>query len=152
MYNAKLKGNLLLLLWWLLTATACGEKHTGIQQAIQALDPHMPANSRYIIIPNQGCDGCISTAEAYVRKNVAKADQVRYIFTRIQSVKLLQIRLGNEVMSSSKVLLDTANTIVYPDKKQEIYPMIVIMDHHQIKKISYQSPDADGLPELTAEK
>ena len=100
----------------------------------------MPATGSYIIIPNQGCEGCISQAEAFVKKNITKKDSIRYIFTRIQSTKLLKIKLGSDIMSSNKVLLDTANIIEYPDKKNEIYPMTVTISNHRITNVTYQSP------------
>jgi hypothetical protein len=128
--------------------TACSDKHAKLRQAINALDADQLATGSYVIIPNQGCEGCISTAEAFVKDNINTSDSTRYIFTRIQSVKLLKIKLGNNVMSSSKVLLDTADMIEYPDKEKAIYPMIITVKDHQIDKISYQSPDDDGLNAL----
>lgn len=148
MYNAKLNYRHLLLLLSILVMTACSDKHTKLRQAISALDADKLATGSYVIIPNQGCEGCISTAEAFVKNNIDVSDSTRYVFTRIQSVKLLKIKLGNNVMSSSRVLLDTADIIEYPDKEKEIYPMIITVKDHQIDKISYQSPDDDGLNAL----
>lgn len=148
MFNAKLKckGRLFLLL--LLFANSCGEQYGQLTIAIKKIDPQALPTGSYVIIPNQGCDGCISTAEDFVKKHYATNDHIRYIFTRIQSVKLLRIKLGSEVMNSSKVLLDTANVIVYPDKVKAIYPMIVTISDGRIAGIIYQSPDTDGFAEL----
>lgn len=148
MYNAMLNYKHLLLLLFMLVMTGCSDKHTKLCQAISALDADKLATGNYVIIPNQGCEGCISTAEAFVKNNIDVSDSTRYIFTRIQSVKLLKIKLGNNVMSSSKVLLDTADIIEYPDKAKAIYPMIITVKEHQIDKISYQSPADDGLNAL----
>jgi hypothetical protein len=134
MYNVRLIFSLLIL------CTACSEDHASLYHNIHALDNNMPATGTYIIIPNQGCEGCISQAEAYVKKNITAQDNIRYIFTRIQSTKLLKIKLGADIMSSNKVLLDTANIIEYPDKKKEIYPMTVTLSNHKISHVSYQSP------------
>jgi len=147
MYNVRLKYKLLFLFITLIIS-ACADKHAGLNQAIEALDKSKLTTGSYIIIPNQGCEGCISTAEAFVKNNISKSDNIRYIFTRIQSAKLLKIKLGNDVMSSNKVLLDTADTIEYPDKGKEIYPMIVTVKDHRVDKVSYQSPDSDGLDAL----
>lgn len=148
MYNAKLNYSRLLLLLSILVMTACSDKHTKLREAIHALDADTLATGSYVIIPDQGCEGCISTAEAFVKDNINAPDSTKYIFTRIQSVKLLKIKLGNDVMSSSKVLLDTADIIEYPDKEKAIYPMIVSVKDHRIDKISYQSPDDNGLNAL----
>jgi hypothetical protein len=83
-----------------------------------------------------------------VKKNIGGPDNIRYIFTRIQSIKLLKIKLGNDIMASNKILLDTANIIEFPDKKNDIYPMIVTVNNHKITNVTYQSPEADGLAEL----
>lgn len=145
MYNARSNYRYILCL---LLVTACGDDHTNLRKAIDVLDASKLATGRYVIIPNQGCEGCISTAEAFIKKHVDSPDGIRYIFTRIQSVKLLRIKLGSSVMSSRKVLLDTANVIEYPDKEKEIYPMIVRLKDHKIDKVAYQSPDDDGLNAL----
>ncbi|UPK68520.1 hypothetical protein [Chitinophaga filiformis] len=145
MYNVRLNYKLFFLIVLL---SACADEHTGLNRAIVALDKHQLSTGSYVIIPNQGCEGCISTAEAFVKNNIGKSDSIRYIFTRIQSAKLLRIKLGSNVISSSKVLLDTANMIEYPDKGKEIYPMIVTVKDHQIRRIAYQSPDDEGLSAL----
>lgn len=145
MYNVRLNYKPFFLV---LLLSACADEHANLNRAIAALDKHQLSTGSYVIIPNQGCEGCISTAEAFVKNNIAKSDSIRYIFTRIQSVKLLRIKLGSNVISSSKVLLDTANMIEYPDKGKEIYPMIVTVKDHQISRIAYQSPDDEGLGTL----
>jgi hypothetical protein len=147
MYNARLNYSLLFLLIF----SACSEEHVSLRTSIHSLDTDMLSTGSYVIIPNQGCEGCISEAEAFVKKNITKSN-IRYIFTRIQSTKLLKIKLGNDIMNSQKILLDTANTIEYPDKKNDIYPMIVTVSDHKITGITYQSPSTGGLEELIEDK
>jgi hypothetical protein len=135
----------------MLIFNACSEEHAPLRKNIHALDADMLSTGTYVIIPNQGCEGCISQAEAFVKKNITK-DNIRYVFTKIQSTKLLKIKLGNDIMSSRKILLDTANIIEYPDKKNDIYPMIVTVSNHKITRITYQSPTTGGLTELLEDK
>lgn len=141
MYNVRLTFSLLFLF-------ACSTDNNSLRKSIDVLDEDMLATGSYVIIPNQGCEGCISHAEAFVKKNITRPDNIRYIFTRIQSTKLLKIKLGNDIMSSRKILLDTANIIVYPDKKNDIYPMVVTLQNNRIIHVTYQSPNANGLDEL----
>jgi len=141
MYNVRLTFSLLFLF-------ACSTDNNSLHKSIDVLDEDMLATGSYVIIPNQGCEGCISHAEAFVKKNITRPDNVRYIFTRIQSTKLLKIKLGNAIMSSRKILLDTANIIVYPDKKNDIYPMVITLENNRIIHVTYQSPNANGLDEL----
>ncbi|WP_298738472.1 hypothetical protein [uncultured Chitinophaga sp.] len=133
--------NLLLLL----SLFACNPPHKELLQALQTVDEHVLPTGHYVIIPNQGCEGCISTAEDFVKRHYTSARDVKYIFTRVQSLKLLRIKLGSEVMSSSKVLVDSGNVIRYPEKEKDIYPMIVTIKDGAIKGIRYQRPEEDGL-------
>lgn len=134
MFNTRWIFSLIIL------CTACSADNSSLHRSIRTLDNHMLSDGTYVIIPNQGCEGCISQAEAFVKKNIAKKDSIRYVFTKIQSAKLLKIKLGTDILNSSKVLLDTANIIIYPDKKNEIYPMIVTLSENKISSIKYQSP------------
>lgn len=149
MYNVRLNCSLILLCTLILGA--CSENNAVLRKSIQALDSKMFSEGKYVIIPNQGCEGCISHAEAFVKKHITEQDNIRYIFTKIQSVKLLKIKLGSDVISNSKIFLDTANTIEYPDKKNDIYPMIVTVHGQKITTINYQSPSDDGLAGLLSQ-
>lgn len=124
---------------------ACTQPHEELLRALRTVDSHLLPTGHYVIIPNQGCEGCISTAEDFVKRHYASSLDVKYIFTRAQSLKLLRIKLGSEVMSSSKVLVDSSNVIRYPEKEKDIYPMIVTMKDGKIVKVLYQSPEEDGL-------
>lgn len=141
MYRLKWYCRLLLLS----SLFACKQPHAELLQALRTVDEHLLPTGHYVIIPNQGCEGCISTAEDFVKRHYASAADVKYIFTRAQSFKLLRIKLGNEVMSSSKVLVDSGNVIRYPEKEKDIYPMIVTMKDGEITGLKYQSPEEDGL-------
>jgi hypothetical protein len=144
MYNIRSIYKYIPLLFFTLLVCACSNDSTRLGREIAALDANKPDVGSYVIIPNQGCEGCISTAEAFVKKHINSPDGIKYIFTRIQSVKLLRIKLGDSVVFSKKVLLDTTNMIEYPDKEKEIYPMIVVLSGQKVLKVMYQSPDDDG--------
>jgi len=148
MYNVRQTFRWIKLTGLLLLAGGCGERYQQLATGIKTVDQQGLVVGDYVVIPNQGCEGCISTVEDFVKKHYATNDHIRYVFTRIQSVKLLRIKLGNEVMNSSKVLLDTANVIVYPDETKAIYPMIVKISDGLIAGIIYQSPESDALQEL----
>ena len=141
MYLSKSYCKLLLLL----SLFACKPQHADLLHAIQTVDNKLLPSGHYVIIPNQGCEGCISTAEDFVKRHYASSQDVKYIFTRVQSVKLLRIKLGREVMGSNKILVDSGNVIRYPEKEKDIYPMIVTMKDGMIARIAYQRPEEDGL-------
>ena len=132
----------------LLGFTACAAPPDQLLQALHAVDAKPLSAGHYVVIPNQGCEGCISTAEDFVKRNYTRFPQAKYIFTRVQSIKLLRIKLGNEVMNNSRVLIDSNNIIRYPEQGKDIYPMIITIKENAIKGITYQSPGSDGLAEL----
>jgi hypothetical protein len=103
----------------------------------------------YLILPNQGCEGCITSAEQYTQDNYNNP-HIYYVFTRINSVKLLRLILTNKVFYSKHILLDTANKITYPDDNMKIYPMVAFGDKGKISRIEYQSPASDGLKDIDA--
>ncbi|HVI45296.1 MAG TPA: hypothetical protein VM802_10515 [Chitinophaga sp.] len=148
MYNVSRNCKCIPLLFSVLILCACGTSHRRLHGNLRLLDKHMLVEGSYVVIPNEGCEGCISTAESFVKKNIHAAANIRYIFTRIQSSKLLKIKLGNDVMSSNRVLLDTANIIEYPDKANNIYPMVIILHDGKIARVTYQSPASNGLSGL----
>lgn len=147
MYNAKLRYSLIYLL-----LIACSDKHDSLYKSITALDKNIFQEGKYVIIPNQGCEGCISYAESFVKKHIDDTTDIRYIFTKIQSVKLLRIKLGSTIIANNKILLDTNNIIIYPEKKNEIYPMVAYIREGHIQRIKYQNPEENGLQELITEK
>lgn len=101
-----------------------------------------------VVIPNEGCEGCISEAELFVMENHKKFENVIYVFTKIHSVKLLKLRLGDSVISDSRVKLDINNDINYPERTKEIYPMMIYFESNEIRKIDYQSPKTEGFKSL----
>lgn len=137
---------------FLMAAVALGscqpDNRKALAESVSQLIHPDSTNEIVVVIPNQGCQGCISEAEKFVLNNYNKLDNVNYIFTQIHSVKLLKLRLGDSVIFSPKVKLDVKNEISYPEKAKEIYPMIVYYQDAEIKKIDYQSPQSEGFKNL----
>lgn len=93
-----------------------------------------------IVIPGAGCDGYISGSEYFVVENYQRAN-VLYIFTKIESVKLLKHKLGNNIVNAPNVLLDT-NDIFNENENSPnaIYPAIYNIDKNRITEVNYVSP------------
>jgi len=102
----------------------------------------------YLILPNEGCEGCISTAEYFVKENFNRSHNLKFVFTKITSQKLLRIKLTDSVYNSSNVILDTANAIKYPEVGKSIYPMIVYVENGEVAEIKYQNPESNGVYEI----
>lgn len=121
------------------------------KETTNSLSKILPATTEdmiVVVIPNQGCTGCISEAESYVMANHQKAPNISYVFTRIQSHKLLKRKLGDSILNRTNVILDEKNYITYPDEEKEIYPMIIYLKKGSIKKVEYQSPTSPGFANL----
>ncbi|MDP1812501.1 MAG: hypothetical protein Q8K66_13965 [Sediminibacterium sp.] len=104
----------------------------------------------YAVIPNQGCEGCISDAEGYVVEHALfDSDRVIFIFTQIQSLKVLKYKLGSKTSSLPNVKMDVTNSIFFPTTEKQIYPMFVYAIDNSIVKIDYQSPQSNGLINLS---
>lgn len=104
-----------------------------------------------LIIPNAGCEGCISSAESFVMNNIDKLDDIQYVFTAIQSHKLLRIRLGQQVYDHDKVYLDGKNDF-YNSGYIQLYPVVLYPNNGKIERIIEQNPKNEyALEALQAE-
>jgi hypothetical protein len=102
----------------------------------------------YVVVPNQGCEGCISGAEKFTAENAAQKPALRFVFTRIASPKILKSKLGDSITRLPNVIMDQANLFVFPEQEKQIYPVILYTANGSIQKKDYQSPDADGFQNL----
>ena len=136
-----------MLFLWSIFSCDFGENITYKEtvNTLKILDPSFYKKSFYVIIPNQGCDGCITFMEDFVVKNHGISDKISFVFTRINSKKLLKLKIGKQAIESKNVFLDMDNTISFPDKSKEIYPMILCMKRGQVSEIFYQSPFQEGI-------
>ena len=93
-----------------------------------------------LVIPNAGCEGCITSAEAFVKDNVGQINSLRVIFTGINSHKVLKQKIGRDIYSHSQVFIDRSNLFYSPDIVS-IYPSIIYLDEKSVMKIESVSPD-----------
>ena len=91
-----------------------------------------------IIIPNQGCGGCITYAEDFYLNNKCRNDMF-FVFTNIVSLKVLYLDIK---IRTENTLLDINNKFIeiLPNDKI-IYPIVLFIDNGKVKKIEFQSPD-----------
>ncbi|MES1220148.1 MAG: hypothetical protein ABUT20_31890 [Bacteroidota bacterium] len=109
-----------------------------------------PAIRYYVIIPGTGCGGCISGVESFLKDNYTKFDNTRFILTKIQSKKMLKIKLGIDI--TDRHLIIDSSDFFSQKSLYTIYPAFYFMDSTQkVSKFSYASPEENGLEKLTAE-
>jgi thiol-disulfide isomerase/thioredoxin len=95
-----------------------------------------------IIIPNEGCSGCITYAEEFYSLNKDKNNMI-FVFTNIISMKNLKYKIN---INANTTLLDTKNRYLfaYPKEKQ-IYPCILKIKNGKIDQIKFQTPTEESL-------
>ncbi len=63
----------------------------------------------FIIIPEVGCDYCINKAQEYLMQyhnSINTTKRIKFIITKINSLKILKNKLGNEILLNPNVALD----------------------------------------------
>ena len=135
-----MKNTLFILI---LIFSSCSFKNRG--KAIEELENWLEQNrnvySYCVIIPGAGCEGCILNTENLVREYYDRSD-VLFVFTRIETLKLLKYKLGEEVSSSNNILFDTENCFEeVADGENNIYPVVCMIKNNKVVDWQYVSPE-----------
>lgn len=80
--------------------------------------------SLVVVTPGAGCPGCISQAEYFVAESKDRDDYL-FIFTNIQSHKLLRLKMkeqGMDIDHYVNVIIDADNRFFIPGFKESQYP------------------------------
>lgn len=89
-----------------------------------------------IIVPNEGCGGCISDATSFFKENLKKnSSNTIVIFTGIYDLKQLNLTVGKSFLKEKNVFIDTEN-IFMNSNIASIYPQILETDNGCVKKAS----------------
>lgn len=147
--NTAYLGLILISLLFMTAAWKVSEPFKLLQDQISKIDSHAKRQSRkiYLVLPNQGCEGCISTVEDFAIKNYRNKN-LAFIFTRVNSRKLLRIKLTDKVLKQPNVFIDLNNIISYPKSDMQIYPMIVFTENGKVTNVDYESPTTGGIGTL----
>ncbi|MBR2456261.1 MAG: hypothetical protein IKB31_03750 [Bacteroidaceae bacterium] len=136
--------NKILICFMLLVMTSC---HTEINRFQEFILTHEQLNVSpdvefIIIVPNQGCGGCITYMEDFYKNNKYN-EKILFIFTNVISKKMLAYKIG-EV--GENTYIDYKNEFIkcYPEGKS-IYPCVLEIKNNSVKNIYYQSPKEDGI-------
>jgi|GEM_PF-1651791 lipoprotein len=80
-----------------------------------------------VIIPRLGCNSCTYEADKYYRKHT-NSERTLFIFTNLQSKKLLMIEAGTNIEHKRNVLVDYKNSFWSHKYKECEYPTILFTD------------------------
>ncbi|WGH74117.1 hypothetical protein P8625_08275 [Tenacibaculum tangerinum] len=85
-----------------------------------------------VLIPNEGCGGCITSATLFFAKNFDKYESnTIIIFTNVKDIKQLKVTLGKEFLERKNVLVDTEEFFV-DSKISSIYPQILKLNNSKV--------------------
>lgn len=84
----------------------------------------------FIIIPQAGCPGCISSAENWARQHIDD-EGILFVFTNILSEKMLQGRFRHYGIDTSvrhNVMVDRENNFFVEEYIESEYPYVVLLN------------------------
>lgn len=144
------KYQLLFVVFILIIGAGCNDENYGKEQMDQInafLTEHLDGGRLdslhyVVVIPDQGCAGCVNVAEVFYR-DFSKRDDILFVFTNILSVKMLNYKLS---INNTNTIIDTTNLYMNMFKqKEKIYPTAVVMKDGLASAILVQSPRQSGL-------
>ena len=111
-----------------------------VSKFLNLTDDNFELNTPYVIIPNAGCPDCLSSAEDFVLK-FKGSSCVKFVFIEVTSLKQLKIKLGNDILKYSNVLLDN-NGFSSELDLHTFYPLIFYPHNNLLQEISPKNPEA----------
>ncbi len=119
--------------------------------ALSQVNPNERINDckAFLVIPNTGCTGCISSAESLLLENYKTTKKIKFILTRIESYKNLYLKLKIDIKNEPNILIDSNN--VFSRKPfASIYPQVFFVDTLTGEIISKEeiSPSGKALEEI----
>ncbi len=91
-----------------------------------------------VLLPGLGCHGCIREGEYFLKEHLDN-EGVFLVLTNIESLKILQHKLGIELGSFSNVYADKEDQYVLPTMNR-VYPCIVHLENGRYRSHEFQSP------------
>lgn len=84
-----------------------------------------------MIIPRVGCNSCTREADAIYR-DLKNHDRILFIFTNLQSIKLLKIQNGWDVCHRKNVVIDSINSFYYSNHEESQYPGLIVINDNKV--------------------
>lgn len=136
----KLYFTLLLLGYSLCQCSARNEGFDEIAEEVSSVSA-IEGLKAVVIIPSQGCDGCITTVEDFMLKKYASLNGkgVLFIVTGHNSVKSAALRLGGFIRNNKYIYIDTKHQF---DSRLFIaeYPRVFFFQDKKVVRFSELSP------------
>ena len=135
-----LKNNFIFALCFLLFLGCSDNETKTAKQIIKFLPNDENTYNAYLVIPGAGCGGCISNAEQIMRQNIDRKN-IRFVLTKIESLKVTNLKTGKKLLSSENVFIDIEDKIPGMfGKKDLIYPFIIYIEGNTVKEVNELNP------------
>lgn len=93
-------------------------------------------NDELVLIPGSGCRECINKMHQFIIENASSTKQTTYIFTSLDSPKMLNLQLGDQIIALPNILIDKDNSIFL----KSIYPVYITLNQNsalEFKELKY---------------
>ena len=88
-------------------------------------------NDYLIIVPNEGCTGCITDATDFLIKNIDHISNLAVIYTSIKDHKLFKLSLPKTFLENKNVYIDQ-NNLFEEERVSSIYPTILLINNKRV--------------------
>lgn len=122
---------------------SCKEKTPKEQEAgyLNSVINKIKVSDHYkwvVVLPGLGCHGCIQEGEAFMQKHIGNKE-VLFVLTSVESLKILQNKIGIRIQDHNNVYLDKENSIHIPSDNR-IYPCIIQVASGKMQRYEFQAP------------
>lgn len=124
--------------WLMLSCESKDQSKVFYEQKLNQIE-NLSSFQYVIILPSLGCQGCISGVEEYLKNNIERTN-VLFILTSLESLKLLQNKIGFDLKNRVNVLIDLDNDFLLTSDSS-IYPIVLSMQNSKIETLHYISPE-----------
>jgi len=125
----KKNKSIILTLIFVLVFMGCNSNkinyYTALSETVlNSMDEDMALYDMIVFIPGSGCTGCITNAEHYFKKNLTN-ERIKFIFTDINSKKLLRMLIGEDNIGRSNIFIDEDNIFNLKEYDERNYPYVL---------------------------
>ena len=146
MNQRKSKNKVTVILIFVFLCHGCKSTNEDYLQRVQGLGINPYEIENIILIPNEGCGGCINGATVYAMTNEGELikKRAKVIFTGVKDYKVFKNRIGLEFMTSDLVLLDSMNRFMQ-EPVLSIYPQLIRLNSGKAVEVLEFDPNFDIL-------
>lgn len=113
-----MKKNTLILFASIAIVAGCNKNKLELyQNAIVKSKIDVNLYHRLLVIPGEGCPGCISSAATFALNDLGYEDSTLVVFTEIHDLRHLKLHVGTALEDCSFAILDIENIFSTPATK-----------------------------------